>query len=111
MEQQVQQLSDWLNTQVNKTILIEKQELSDTDTIHFKLEGVDYRDADDVIDDYLDSALILRGSGSTLNRDGELVRLPQANYEIAVSGLRLNHSDAEAAEVQTDRAHYTLSKE
>lgn len=111
MEQQVQQFSNWLNNHVNNTILIEKQELSDTDTIHFKLEGVDYRDAANAIDDYLDSALILRGSGSTLNRDGKMVPLPQSSFEIAISGLRVNHSDEAAADIRTDRAHYTISKE
>ncbi|WP_042198692.1 hypothetical protein [Paenibacillus camerounensis] len=109
MEQAVQQLKDWLNSESGQTVVITKQELDDVDTVHFSLESVDYRGAEEVIDDYLGDALILRGSGNTLNGDGELVPLPQPSYEIAVSGLQLHSAEAERAELQTDRAKYTLS--
>ncbi|MBT2287841.1 hypothetical protein J7E73_01605 [Paenibacillus albidus] len=109
MKQKVQELSEWLNTHVNATIVIEKQELDDADKVHFQLEAVDYRDAEDVLDDYLDSALILRGSGSTMNDGGESVPLPQASYEIAVSGLELNAKNDNKLEIKTDRATYVLS--
>lgn len=109
MEQSVQQVMDWLTAKVNQTIVIKKQELEDLDTVHFSLENVDYRNAEDTIDDYLDSALILRGTGSTLNSDGDLVSLPQPNYEIAVSGLKVNNFKENQVELQTDRAKYILS--
>ncbi|MBW4080521.1 hypothetical protein [Paenibacillus sp. S150] len=109
MDQSVQRLMDWLTAQANETIVIDKQEMNDLDTVHFTLDTVDYRNADDVIDEYLDSALILRGSGSTLNRDGELVPLPQQNYEIAVSGLHLDAVDDSKVELRTERAKYSIS--
>lgn len=109
MDQTVQKLMDWLEGRVNQTIVIKKQELEDQDTVHFSLEAVEYRSAEDSIDDYLDDALILRGSGSTLNGDGELVPLPQHSYEIAVSGLQLNAVDENTTELHTDRAKYEIS--
>ncbi|MFD1774643.1 hypothetical protein [Paenibacillus rhizophilus] len=111
MEEHVQLLADWLNGHTGGTIVIEKQELEDRDKIYFKLERVDYRDADDVIDDYLDSALILHGTGSTMNADGELVSLPLQSYEIAVSGLAFTSADETRVQAQTDRAKYTLALE
>ncbi|WP_342435637.1 hypothetical protein NSS79_18555 [Paenibacillus sp. FSL L8-0436] len=109
MDQTVQKLIDWLDAHAITTIVIKKQELEDLDTVHFQLETVEYRTAEDTIDDYLDDALILRGSGNTLNADGELVPLPQHSYEIAVSGLRLDNLGEDNAELQTDRAKYALS--
>lgn len=109
MEQPVQELKEWLASEVNETIVITKEELNDLDTVHFSLEHVDYRNSEDTVDDYLDDALILRGSGSTLNADGELVPLPQQSYEIAVSGLKLHTIEADKVELQTDRAKYTLA--
>ncbi|WP_019910834.1 hypothetical protein [Paenibacillus sp. HW567] len=109
MDQNVQNLLDWLAAQAGATIVIKKQEMNDLDTVHFSLETVAYRNADDVIDDYLDSALILRGTGNTLNRDGEPVPLPQQNYEIAVSGLRLDTVEDSQVELRTDRGKYSIS--
>lgn len=109
MDQTVQKLMEWFNNKVNQTIVIKKQELEDQDTVHFSLETVDYRSAEDTIDDYLDDALILRGSGSTLNGDGELVPLPQHSYEIAVNGLQITTLDDQSVELRTERAKYELS--
>lgn len=109
MEQNVQKLIDWLEAPEHATLVIKKQELDDLDTVHFNLDTVDYRNAEDVLDEYLGSALILRGTGNTLNADGELVPLPQPNYEIAVSGLRLNTIAEDNVELETDRAKYSLA--
>ncbi len=110
MDQSVLKLMDWLTAQAGETLVIKKQEMSDLDTVHFNLENVDYRNTEDVIDEYLDSALILRGTGNTLNRDGELVPLPQQNYEIAVSGLLLENVDDGQVELRTERAKYSITK-
>lgn len=109
MEANVQKLIDWLEARKDTTLVIEKQELDDLDTVHFKLETVDYRNTDDVLDDYLDSAVILRGTGSTLNADGELVPLPQPGYELAVSGLQLHEVSEAKVDLQTSRAKYSLA--
>lgn len=109
MEQNVQKLIDWIEAQEAATLVIKKQELDDLDTVHFKVETVDFRNAEDVLDEYLGSAVILRGSGNTLNADGELVPLPQPSYELAVSGLQLNTIAEDHVELQTDRAKYSLT--
>ncbi|MNP86188.1 hypothetical protein D3C76_1862730 [compost metagenome] len=70
---------------------------------------MDYREAEDVIDEYLDSAIILWGSGSTLNDNGELIPLPLQNYEIAVSGLQLDAMNEDKVELHTDRAKYEIA--
>ncbi|WP_379127082.1 hypothetical protein [Paenibacillus sp. sgz500958] len=109
MEQNVEKLSQWLNTHIGHTLIIEKKELSDLDIVQFSLEAVDYRDAENVIDDYLDSAVILKGHGSTQNKDGDLVPLPQPTYEIAVSGLHVDANHEGSIQVDTERAKYVLS--
>lgn len=109
MEQSLQKLMDWLSSHVNETITIEKKELRDLDKVHFNLEAVDFRSAEDVIDEYLGSALILKGAGSTLNADGELVSLPHSTYDIAVDGLHIEDIGDRKAEITTDRAKYILS--
>lgn len=109
MDQSEQKLMDWLTAQSGATVVIEKQEMNDLDTVHFSLESVAYRNADDVIDDYLDSALILRGNGNTLNKDRELIPLPQQSYEIALSGLRLEAVNDGQVELHTDRGKYSIS--
>ncbi|WP_151736375.1 hypothetical protein [Paenibacillus tengchongensis] len=109
MEPTVQLLKDWLEAQVGATLVITKQELEDKDIVHFHLETVEFRDAESTLDDYLDSALILKGSGNTMNADGDLVPLPQSTYEIAVEGLKVVSSSEHGAELKSERAKYTLS--
>lgn len=102
---------DWLNRHLNETIVIDKHELRDLDKVLFNLEAVEFRSAEEVIDDYLGSALILKGSGSTLNADGELVALPHSTYDLAVDGLGILEIADRKAEISTDRAKYTLTVE
>ncbi|WP_150271659.1 hypothetical protein [Paenibacillus tepidiphilus] len=109
MEATVQKLKDWLEAQSGAMLVITKQELEDKDIVHFQLEAVEYRDAESTIDDYLDSALILKGSGNTMNADGDLVPLPQSTYEIAVAGLELENESGHTVKLQSDRGKYTLS--
>ncbi|MBY9079261.1 hypothetical protein KIH86_22605 [Paenibacillus sp. HN-1] len=111
MEEHVKLLAEWLEEHIGETVVIEKQEMEDSDKVYFKLDRVDYRDADSVIDDYLDSALILHGTGSTMNGDGELVALPGQSYEIAVSGLSFEPAGAGNVAAKTERAKYTLTIE
>ncbi|ASA21746.1 hypothetical protein [Paenibacillus donghaensis] len=111
MEQAEQHIRDWLQSHLNATIIIEKQELEDLDKVYFHLKGIDYREAADVLDEYLDNALILQGSGSTLNADGEQVPLPQTNYELAVSGLLIESLQLNTVKLTTERAKYVLSVE
>lgn len=111
MEEHVQLLADWLNGHAGATVVIEKQELEDKDKVFFQLESVEYRDSDGSIDDYVDNALILHGTGSTLNADGELVNLPVKSYEIAVSGLSYETADENKVQARTERGQYTLTVE
>lgn len=111
MEQNTSKLMDWLDSHIEQTILIEKHELQDLDVVHFKLESVEFRSGEDSIDDYVDDALILKGDGNTLNKEGELVPLPLRTYEIAVKGLQLSPSDDKKLQAATERAKYILSIE
>lgn len=111
MEQSIQQLMDWLNKHLNHTIVIDKHEIRDLDKVLFNLEGVEFRSSEDVVDEYLGTALILRGNGSTLNADGELVALPQSTYDLVVDGLRIVNIEDNKIEINTDRAKYSITVE
>lgn len=109
MEQQTQQVLEWLKGQEGQTLVIEKNELDDRDVVYFELNGVDVREEGGSIDDYLEPALILQGYGSTENADGDLVQLPGETYEIVTAGLSVSRSQDSGVELQTDRARYSLS--
>ncbi|KAA9006595.1 hypothetical protein F4V43_06535 [Paenibacillus spiritus] len=110
MAKEIQQITQWLEERMGRTIAIDKREQDDLDSVQIELSGVDYRDAEaqGVIDDYLDSAFILRGLGSTLNAEGERVPLPTSSYEIAVPGLSVR-PEGDSLVLHTERAEYTLS--
>lgn len=105
----IQQVQDWLEQQIGKILIIEKQELDDTDVIHFTLSAIDQRDQDNEIDDYLESALLLRGEGRTQNADGESVPVPSDTYEIITHDLRIDEATEQRIRLNTERATYTLS--
>ncbi|WP_322904277.1 hypothetical protein [Paenibacillus campi] len=105
----IQQVQEWLHRYIGTTLIIEKQELDDTDTVHFTLSGVDERSQDNEIDDYLESALLLRGEGHTQNDDGETVPVPGDTYEIITHDLRIDQIDDANVHLNTERATYKLS--
>ncbi len=105
----IKQLQEWLNRYTGTTLIIEKQELDDTDLVHFTVSSIDERSQDNEIDDYLESALILRGEGRTQNDEGESVPIPGDTYEIITNDLRIDEINDEHVKLNTERAAYTLS--
>ncbi|ANF96763.1 hypothetical protein [Paenibacillus bovis] len=105
----IQTLKDWLNKHKDNTIIIEKKELDDTDIVHFTLSDIDERNEDNEIDDYLESALLLRGEGVTQNADGEEVQVPRDTYEIITHDLRIDEISDSRVQLNTERAAYTLT--
>ncbi len=105
----IKQLQEWLNRYTGTTLVIEKQELDDTDIVHFVLSDVDERSQDNEIDDYLESALLLRGEGRTQNAEGESVPVPGDTYEIITNDLRIDEINDEHVHLTTERATYKVS--
>ncbi len=108
MEKQIQALTEWLNGKAGQTLKIEKKENDDTDIVHFELEEIGERPQDNPVDDYLERALLLRGSGSILNADGEKVPVPGDTYEIVLNDLQVDSQNEERLTLKNDRAEYTL---
>ncbi|MDO3410820.1 hypothetical protein QWJ34_13690 [Saccharibacillus sp. CPCC 101409] len=109
MDKQVQSLTEWLNALNGKTIKIEKTENGDTDIVHFELQEVGERPQDNPVDDYLERALLLRGSGSIVNADGESVPVPGDTYEIVLNELEVGGQGGTSLSLKNDRAEYTLT--
>lgn len=110
MNSSVQNVMDWLQGNMNKSILIQKQEDGDSDTVHIRLSKVGYRDNKESIDGYTNgSALVLHGEG-TISSDSE-APLPGDSYVIATGGLSVSNSSQNQVNVTTDRAEYSFSLE
>ncbi|MFD1888117.1 hypothetical protein [Paenibacillus wenxiniae] len=105
----IKQVQEWLNRYIGTTLIIEKQELDDTDIVHFTLSSIDERSQDNEVDDYLESALLLRGEGRTQNAEGESVPVPGDMYEIITHDLRIDEMNNEHVHLNTERATYKLS--
>ena len=111
MEQDIQKVTEWLNTHLDKTIIVQKREQDDIDQVYFKLSQIEIIQRDEGVDDYLDNAIILKGTGSTMNSDGDLVPLPQDTYDIVTTDLKITDLDFEELELSTTRAKYIISLE
>jgi len=109
MEKQIQALNEWLADKTGQTLKIEKQESGDTDIVHFELREIGEREQDNPVDDYLERAFLLHGSGSIVNGDGESVPLPGDTYEIVLNELEIGKQDENQLSLKNDRAEYTLS--
>jgi hypothetical protein len=109
MKLSIQLLSDWLNNNMNKKILIRKQEQEDLDEVLIDLKLIEYKgERKDAIDDYIShSALLLHGNGSVI-MDGLELDLPSDTFEIPLNGLKQPEVDKDALSFETERAHYLL---
>lgn len=105
----VAEVTDWLQSQVDKELLISKQEGDDLDELRIMLHSVERRAArPDGLDDYTNGeALLLHGTGTVLTEGREAV-LPLDTFEIPLEGLRLTETADDAALVVTERARYKL---
>ncbi|CAM3426646.1 MULTISPECIES: hypothetical protein [Saccharibacillus] len=111
MDKQIEALSEWLKGKSGQTLHIEKKENEDTDIVRFELEEIGERPQDNPVDDYLERALLLRGSGSIVNGEGESVPLPGDTYEIGINELAIGSQSGDRLELTNDRAAYALSVE
>lgn len=111
MEQDINKVTEWLNTHLDKTIIVQKREQKDIDQVHFKLSQFEVRQAAEGSDAYLDNAIVLKGKGSTMNSDGNLVPLPQDTYDIVTTDLKITDFEFEEIELNTARADYIVSLE
>ncbi|AOZ94428.1 hypothetical protein [Paenibacillus crassostreae] len=109
MVQDVKKVTNWLNTHLDKTVIVQKIEQEDIDQVHIKLSQIDIRQTEEGSDDYEDNAIILKGTGSTMNRDGNLEPLPQDTYELVTEDLSITDFGDEEIELNTARAKYTVS--
>lgn len=109
MEKQIRTLSEWLEGKTGQTLKIEKKEDGDTDIVHFDLREIGERSQDNPVDDYLERALLLRGTGNIVNGDGETVPLPGETYEIVLNELQLGDSGEDSLSLRNDRAEYVIS--
>ncbi|MCQ4087078.1 hypothetical protein [Saccharibacillus sp. JS10] len=106
MEKSIEDLKQWLEGKVGQTVKIEKEENEDTDIVHFEIREIGERSQDNPVDDYLERALLLYGSGSILNADGEKVPVPGDSYEIVLNDLQIHSHDENSLKIQNDRATY-----
>ncbi|BBH20664.1 hypothetical protein Back11_20090 [Paenibacillus baekrokdamisoli] len=105
----LQSLSEWLNSNTHKDIIIKKQEEGDLDEVHLRLSGIDYRGVQmDAIDEYTsDHALLLHGNGIVIN-DGNELALPLHIFEIPLHGLSRAEVNEGSFFLETERATYLL---
>jgi len=111
MEQEITQVTQWLNTHLDQPIIIKKEEDDDIDQIQIQLSQFEFRQTGEGSDPYLDSAIVLQGKGSTLNSNGDLVSLPQDTYDITTTDLKIINLVSEEMELHSARAKYTISSE
>lgn len=102
-------VTEWLESQVDKELLVSKEEDGDLDETRIRLESVESRgERRDALDDYTDSAaLLLRGRGTVVT-EGREEPLPSDTFEIPLEGLSLTETAENAALLVTERARYSI---
>jgi hypothetical protein len=109
MELSAQDICNWFQSHIDKSVLIEKEEQQDKDRIDLQVREVRYLNQNDTVDDYIpNQALILRGVGTIQNQKGEQQRLPDDYYEIPLDGNIQGVRKESGIEIQTERAHYVI---
>ncbi|MBB3114747.1 hypothetical protein FHS18_006905 [Paenibacillus phyllosphaerae] len=102
-------LSDWLEEQTSRSLLIQKEEQGDLDQVMIHLNKIDYRPGTtNGNDDYTNSsALLLHGEGVVLT-DAEQPPLPGNVFEIPLEGLTKVEAEGTRALLQTERGTYHI---
>ncbi|WP_123042345.1 hypothetical protein [Cohnella candidum] len=109
MEPTVRTLMDWLQSQTNHSIMIQKKEDDDLDEVRLQLHEVGYRPDHRSIDGYTEgTALVLHGKG-TIVTDLEEAPLPGDSYVIPIAGLTISKASEDGVILRNERAHYALS--
>ncbi|MEK0315843.1 hypothetical protein [Cohnella sp. 56] len=109
MPASIADVTEWLEAQVDKELLVSKQEDDDLDEVRIRLGSVEHRAAkENALDDYTDSAaLLLRGMGTVVT-EGREAALPMDTFEIPLEGLSLTETADDAALLVTERARYKI---
>ncbi|MDI4646035.1 hypothetical protein [Cohnella hashimotonis] len=102
-------ITQWLESQTDKELVITKQEDSDLDEVVMRLARVERRgERSDSPDDYTNGAsLLLRGNGTVVT-EGREEPLPSDAFEIPLEGLSLTETADDAALLVTERAKYEI---
>jgi hypothetical protein len=109
MELSAQEICSWFESNMDKSVLIEKKEQEDLDRIELEVQEVGLLDHSNSQDDYLSmKAIVLRGVGTIQNQAGEKLRLPDDYYEISLEGIVQGVEKTNGLDIQTERAHYVI---
>ncbi|MDG5786088.1 hypothetical protein QA612_01200 [Evansella sp. AB-P1] len=113
------QLTEWLERQKDRNLVIYKEELAtgkqeviDQDRVQMLLENITARTIEHHDeDDYLaDQEIILHGVGHIYSDEG-IMELPQQVYEIPLLGEITTHNEKNIVKVETEKAIYTIFSE
>jgi hypothetical protein len=110
MELSAQEICNWFEANMEKTVLIQKEEQTDLDRIELDIQEVGILDQSKSEDAYIpNQAVVLRGVGTIQNEDGQKQRLPSDYYEIPLEGSIQGVEKANSLEIFTERAHYLIN--
>ncbi|GIP37667.1 hypothetical protein J31TS4_09470 [Paenibacillus sp. J31TS4] len=110
MESTVQQIIVWLESKVNRTLQIRKEEQGDVDEVELKLDKVVLAVRNETHpDDYeARQSIILNGEGQIRGED-EPEPLPNNLYEVPFDDSIRWKSDGNGIHLQTNRASYAIN--
>jgi hypothetical protein len=115
MTQEIQELSNWLESHKGETLVIRKGELStglqqifDIDQVTLELDHISLVSNNENVDDYIpEQELILHGEGNILSEEGTK-ELPQNAYEIPLFGHVTTSNEMNGLKVETEKAVYKI---
>ncbi|ARK29319.1 hypothetical protein [Halalkalibacter krulwichiae] len=115
--EQIEQLTQWLETHKGSTLQIRKEELatglqhiSDIDQVTLNLDHISLVTNEGSIDDYIPgNELILHGEGTIQSTEGT-ANLPQNAYEIPLTGNVTTSKGTSGLKVETEKAIYNIIK-
>lgn len=112
MEPNVEPIKQWLESQLDRSLHIRKEENGDLDDVMLHLEKVVSAVRNDSHpDDYISKhSLILQGKGIITNQEGE-AEIPQNLYEIPYDDQIRSEKKGTGLKIMTERAVYELSPE
>ncbi|MDG0812595.1 hypothetical protein [Cohnella rhizosphaerae] len=109
MPASIADVTQWLESQTDKELVITKHEDDDIDETVIRLARIERTgERRDALDDYTNgAALVLRGNGTVVT-EGREAPLPNDAFEIPLEGLSLTETAESAALLVTERARYSI---
>ncbi|MDD9265408.1 hypothetical protein ACFPES_00020 [Paenibacillus sp. GCM10023248] len=105
----IQEVCGWFEANLDKNILIKKEEQNDIDQVEIALQDVGLMSHSDSIDDYLSpQAILLHGSGFIFQLDDDKQPLPGDSFEIPLNGNFHGYQDENGMEINTEAASYSI---